>query len=85
MHTNFPFVFYSPNVALDSKESEMPDDKRRGSIEKSSSSAGERKKCRFKVFSRKIRTTDDDPNKSDEQDNLHGNKELKDQSLADEQ
>ena len=37
------------------------------------------------MFSQKIRSADDDPNKSYEQDNLHDNKESKDQSPADEQ
>ena len=85
MHTNLPFVFCSPNLPLDSKESEMLDDERSGSAEKSSSSDGERKKHRFKVFARKLRSVDDHPNKSDEEDNFHDNKESKDKSPTDEQ
>ena len=40
------------------------------------------KRVVFKVFAQKIRSIDDDPNKSNEQHNLHDNKESKDQSPA---
>ena len=80
-----PFVFYSLIVALDAKESEKGDDERRVSAKKSSSSVGEGKKRRYKVFAREIKTGDDAPNECDEEDNLGGNKESKHKSLADEQ
>jgi len=85
LHTNLPFVFCSPNVPLDAKESEIPDDERKGSVEKSYSSAGEGKKHCVKVFAQKIRSVDYSPNGSDEEDNLHDKKESKDKSVVDEQ
>ena len=63
-------------MALDAKESEKGNDERRGSTEKSSSSADEGKKHRYKVFAWKIKTSDDAPIDFDEEDNLDGNKEF---------
>ena len=64
-------------MSLDVKESEIGDNERRGSAEKSSSSVGQGKKRRHKVCAQKFKTSDDAPNESDEEDNLDANKEAK--------
>jgi len=72
-------------MALDAKESEKGDDERRRFAEKVAAVLVKEKNIVINCLPQKIKTGDDAPNDSNEEDNLGGKKESKHKSLADEQ